>query len=302
MDYLAKVVESINFAWKYKKLWVLGFIISLTGAGYTTNSNFNYNYSGIGEDTTNEFDEFIEELFTNPLGVLTLAFFAVVFFFVWIIGWYLLSVAKGALVNSVVLDKKGKKPNLKACWKFGMKYAFKYILIDISSFLISLMVFLPLIVLIALGVLLSVTGAGIIFLCLACIIVPFYIAYFIFWVMVYTTAQRLVVLDKLGPLESLRQGYRLAKDNVVNFILGWLVHLIPSCAWGLISCLILLIPAVTVSIIALAAFATGDPVVILILSMPAFLFVWVMSAIVNSPFAVFSHTYWTKLIMEMKKQ
>ena len=44
MDYFKKVEESIKFAWKYKTLWLFGFLISLFGSEgvsnqYNTNSN-----------------------------------------------------------------------------------------------------------------------------------------------------------------------------------------------------------------------------------------------------------------------
>lgn len=303
MDYVGKLTEAFNFTWRYKSLWVLGFLIALFSGGMGNNFNGNFN-SGFNNSSTNN-DEYsaeaekIADSISDPLVLVGAVILIMIFLVIALVGWYLASRAKAGLVWSVKEDAAGAKPTLGKAWSHGGGYVFRYIVMDLISVLITFVVMAPVIFLFIIASLLG--PVGVIFCLLGCILVPIVVAYFVAWSMIYTAAQRLIVLENLTGYESLKQGFSLVRKRFVDFFVGYLVFLIPGCAWGFISCVVMLIPMVVFLAVLFIAIATGNALAMLVILIPTVISFVLFTALINSPFTTFGYTYWTKLVMEMRK-
>lgn len=299
MDYFGKLTEAFNFTWRYKKLWVLGFLIALFGGG---GGNWgSTNYSGFSDNFSREDRiNFSEGVNNNISGAEVLLILGVSFvvLIILIIGWYLMSRAKAGLVLSVKDDANGDEPTLGRAWGQGGKYVWRYILMDVLVIAINILIVVPLLLLSAAFSLLGSFFAVVSFL-LLCLLVPIGLLYLAFWAMIYTSAQRVIVLEDLGAWAALKRGFYLARTKLGDFILGFLVFVLPTCAWQLVSCVILIIPMLLMFVVFVAAIATESVVVIAAVGVPLFIIFILITALVNAPFSTFGYTYWTKLVMEM---
>jgi hypothetical protein len=293
MDFFGKINESLRFTFKYKSLWLFGIILGIFEGGFGGNWG---NFRGDSNNKDyNEAVESIEDFFEKPGVLIGLLCLVVVGIAIALIGWYLSSVSKAALIHSVKLDAENKNPSFKTGWKYGKTKAFTFIVGDlimaaiiILSILFSLIFIIP----------------GIIFppfLLSLCLLVPAYIIFAIYAGATYTGAQRYMVLKDMGAWESIKAGWILAKKSLGDYVVGWFVSLIPGCLW-----LILMIPLSIIAILVLVAIGIGSilasplfGIIVIIFLVLIFVFFF---AIINSPYVVFAHTYWTKVVMEMIKE
>lgn len=293
--YIDKIKESIEFAWKYKFLWVFGFLMALFsgGSGFNGNSSFRSSNesNNFNSDEYHKFVDDVKDIMQDPTFWVVLAVVVCVTLIISLIGWYLLSVSKGALTLAVNKDKEGKDLSFKSSWKDGQEHALDIMMLDVVSFLINLVVCLPLIAVVVMMIVFFP-----LFL-LFCCLVPFYILYFIGWALVYTVAQRYVVLKEAGPVESIKVGFNVVKEKILHFILAGILGLIPGCVWIFIIMIVVAIPAIIIILLGLGLFFV-NPIAGIIVLVLGLLSVGIFGAVINSPYQVFSYTYWTKLVMD----
>lgn len=292
MDYLKKIEESLIFTWKYKSLWAFGLILAIFSGGGSNFGSWN-NSSFNDSDATTEISDGVSSFFENSLALMLVC--GVIFFvlIIALIEWYLTSVSKAALVNAVRMEEKGEIPNFKNGWAYGKTKAFKYMVMDLIALLLSIVVFLPMIFVLI--------GASLFppIIVVLCILALIYIPYFILFSLTYTAAQRYIVLKDLEPMESLKAGWELTKSKFGDYFIGALVSIIPNCIWGIIM-LPVAILAVVLFVVAAVVIVAALPVVfaVIFIIMMVLIFLLLVAAI-NSPFQVYNHTYWTKIIKEL---
>ncbi|MBN1331995.1 hypothetical protein JW978_03870 [Candidatus Dojkabacteria bacterium] len=292
--YVDKIKESIEFAWKYKFLWVFGFILTVFGGGGGSGGSPNYSFPSGSEDTAkmDEFASDVEDFVLSPLFWVILIAGLCVVFVVSLIGWYLLSVSKGALTEAVKKDRNSQDLSLKSSWRDGQSHALDIMMLDLTGFAINFLVFLPLIVLVI---------GGIIFppvFILLCCLVPFYIIYFIGWAITYTIAHRYLVLNNAGAMESIKAGFKLMKERVLNIILAAVVSIVPGCAWAIIALMAVGVPAIILTILGIGMLLVNSVIGVVFL-VAALIGILILAGTVNSPYQVYSYAYWTKIIMDL---
>lgn len=299
MDFIAKLREAWEFTWKYKSLWVLGFIMALFGGGAGNNYNsFNSRIdSSSNSDYTDSLDKLTAGLTDNALAVILILGLTVLVLIIALIGWYLVNRARASLIVAIKTDAKGDKPSLKSAWQEGGKYVWRLLGMDVLSFLMVLVVILPIILLFVIGSLAEALLIGC--LILGCILLPVFIIAAIVWAMTYTAAQRLLVLENIGAWESIKRGFGLAKKRYMDFFLGFLVFILPSCGWQILSCLILFIPMLGGALIVIAAILSGNIWLVIAVVTPIIILFVLFTAMINAPFTTFGYTYWTKIVMEL---
>jgi hypothetical protein len=148
MDFFGKINESLRFTFKYKSLWLFGIILGIFEGGFGGNWG---NFRGDSNNKDyNEAVESIEDFFEKPGVLIGLLCLVVVGIAIALIGWYLSSVSKAALIHSVKLDAENKNPSFKTGWKYGKTKAFTFIVGDlimaaiiILSILFSLIFIIP---------------------------------------------------------------------------------------------------------------------------------------------------------------
>lgn len=294
MDYFGKIQESIKFTWKYKILWLFGLIIGFFGNGYNSNFNSSFNSNG-NDDKYSEAGDKFEELVENGLFLVILAAVVCIGLIIALIGWYLTSVSKGALINAVQIEAKGEEPTFKKGWIYGKTKAWTFIKMDLVVMGIAIVLSIILVPIFVVSVIFPP------FLCLLCLLIPVGIIAGIAWTLLYTAAQRYIVLKNYGAIDSLKAGWKLLRNQFADYFIAALVSIIPSCAWALVLLPVGILAAIA-AIIAIIAVVAISPVVGLVLIIILVLAFGLLTGALNSPYVVYSYTYWTKVIMELMER
>ncbi|KKQ34666.1 MAG: hypothetical protein US52_C0051G0018 [candidate division WS6 bacterium GW2011_GWA2_37_6] len=290
MDYFKKVEESIKFAWKYKTLWLFGFLISLFGSEGVSNQ-YNTNSNSGNEKLDGAYDK-VADLFEEPAFIAFVIVAICLGLIVALVGWYITSVSKAALINAVKMEQKGEEPTFKKGWKYGKTKALDFIKLDLIALLLGLVIVLFLIPIIIICIVFPPL------LCLLCLGIPVFIIGAILWWMTLNAAQRYIVLKDMSAMESLKAGWKLTKTKIVTYFTAGLVSLIPGCLWGIIIFPLGLLAAVAVIFILIGVVSSSPVIGLIILASVIFSFS-LLVAVVNSPYTVFVYTYWTKVLMEL---
>jgi len=291
VDYFKKIEESIKFSWRYKGLWVFGFLLGLFGGGSNSSTNYNYSFDSENEDVSSAMDS-ISEAFEDPAVLAIMGVLICVGLIVGLVVWYIASVSKGALINAVKVEKQGGTPTFKDGWEFGKTKAFGLIKLDLIALAFMLVMLVVLIPIILISIVFPL------FWCAVCLLIPFLIVLGVAWVIAFTGAQRYLVLKNMGARTSLRAGWRLAKKKILEYVIAWLVSIIPGCAWSMILAPLGILSTVVMMVVVVGVLASSPLAGVILLGIIGLTFA-LLVAVINSPFVVFSDTYWTKIIMEM---
>jgi len=291
MDYMKKIEDSIKFVWANKQLWWFGFILALFGSGAGSGGN------GFGFPTNNseKFDKISDKtdsFLHSQVLILVIFFVTCLSLIIALAAWYLTNVSKAALMQSVKLDKEGKKMTFKKGWKFGKTKVWKLIILDLYSWALGILAALVIVPIIILGVIIPP------FLCLICLLAPFLLIISIIWSITYAGAQRYIVLKGMKPRDSIKAGWYLAKRAFTEYVISFFVSLLPGCMWALILAPLTIVAAAVVIVILLIA-VLANPFIGVMMFVVFFILYVVFSAALNSPYVVFTNTYWTKIVMEL---
>lgn len=297
MDFFQKISDSLKFTFKYKSLWVLGFVLSLFGVG--TRLNFSLNTTGTDKGTLNDFlatynTSFsqVRDALNNSTGLLLIAVLAVISVLIGILVWYISATARASLVKAVMHHKQKEEVSLTREWAEGTHFAMRLIGLDILVALTTLVILLPAILLLIISAALPV---------LLCITIPLFVVYLIVIAigvaLTQTGAERYLVIKDAGIIASLKTGAHLAQKHLADYIIGFLVSLLPGCLWTIVLFVVALILLVPGAIISAAAFQSHPWIFIGTTAIGAML-AGLITALINSPYVVFTNAYWTEIVME----
>lgn len=297
--YIDILKESWSFTWKYKFLWWFGLIIAFFSGGGTFNAP---NFSGSSESDVESINnnsvstEEIERFFENPIVWVVIAVLLVLLLMLSVLGWYLVKVARAALLESVRLEREGKKvPTFKELFAYGRTKAPRLMVFDVYAFLISMAFIVPFICLLVIGFVFP--PVFILFCCLVVFLVLFYVVYGI----VLSLGYRLLLLDNLSSLEAIKKGYQFLKNNLGELLVSGILAVLFSIGILfvlMISFFILLVPIVLAGLILLSVGAS-TPVLILVwfpLSLLGLLGLLVLIGL-QAPINVLWNTYWNKVVL-----
>lgn len=221
MDYGEIISRAWRITWNNKYLWVLGFLAALTSAGSSGNS-FNQTFSD---------SDFVDPNRAMQLGA-ALLLITCIFMLIGLMLWLLSVAARGGLVAAVDRLDNGEKMTLGEAFSAGVKYIWRvigvYLLIYLPVLLGSALI--GIIVAAGFGGTAALSMAsdspesilagsfGILFLCLCllfCILIP------VFIVLAYIAefGVRAAIVDDMRVTDSIRQGWRVIKENAGAVIL-----------------------------------------------------------------------------------
>jgi hypothetical protein len=227
MDYGKILSRAWEITWRWKVLWILGFLASL-GQGWGGGN------PGYSIDSSDWPRWYIADVST-PVWVM-LAIIACVAILIGITLWVISVMARGGLIAGVQqVEDEGSTSFLKA-WRVGVSRFW-------TLFGISILTALPILILIVLGIavlVLLITGTIGIFdtseaagvtgiiasvlcggaLCCGAILVGIVLDQ----IRVY--AERAAILDGLGWIAAFKRGWEVLKNNLGPTILFWLIFLV----------------------------------------------------------------------------
>lgn len=344
MDHTKILKRAWHILWRYRVLWLFGFILALTtassgssGTSYSVGSNnFNrdrssYRLEELDPDLQKDFEEAIEgmvELFTEGIPPdVSNTFIAVgiglgLFILVLVIvGMIFRYVSETALIRLV--DKYEETEEIRSV-RYGFRLgwsrsAWRLFLIDLLVGIPAFLVFLIFLLLVLAPILLW--GSGIMTLGVAGTIASiglfFLLVFFAIIVGVVLGFlkqffRRACILEDLGVIESIKRGYLVARQNLKDAGVMWLIMAGISIGWSIViipvGLLILIISGLVAGVAALTvggltglslegiqpwifAAAVGLPIFLVLVSCPL--------AFVNGLRVTFVSSTWTLTYREL---
>lgn len=238
MDYFGIVKKAYEITIKHKFLWIFGILAGGYG-GIRSVSNMG-NYSGTGtewQNSINNLNSLTFESFWSQYGGLIISLGILVFIFC-IIMFILNIVSQGGLVSSVAKLSKGEKSDFHDGFQVGFRNFWRVWAVNLiyfSMILISLLIWL------APAAVLAMTG-GFIFALIWGIL--FFFVSLAFWILIALISPysiRVVILEKLGIVASVRESLHFFRDHWGKVLLMYLIVIGFGMAFGLAMTLIILI-------------------------------------------------------------
>ena len=265
MDYGKILTRAWEITWRWKILWVLGFLAALGSGGGGGSSGGSSSYTTGGEDWDQWFG------YTHygpgiPAGVI--AAIVGIGCLVLIIGiaiWVVSVIARGGLIAGVQQVEEKGETSFGSAWRAGAKRFW-------SLFGISFLAAIPLIILAVIGVIVLIAmfaGSGFAFtesgvagglgiassilcggvLCCGLIIVTIILQ------QIRLYAERAAVLEELGWIEAFVRGWNVLKANLGATIVFWVIFL----AIGIVLAIVVGIVMVATVVPFVALVANIDP-------------------------------------------
>ena len=317
MNHTKVLKRAWHIVWSYRALWVFGFILALTAGGRGSSSGRVAN--NWGQYSTDRIPpEVVSTLIAIGIG---LACLIVLLIIVAAIARYVAATALIRMVDDH--EETGQKRSVRQGFRMGWsRAAWRLFLIDLLIGLPVAAAFILLFLLAAAPLLLWATeskaagalgtattvGLGLLVV-LAAIVVAAILS------VLKPFFRRVCVLQQMGVVESIRQGYAVVRQNLKDVVLMWLITVGLRIGWAILMIpvvlLLLLVSGVLGGALALlaggltglafegaapwiVAGAMGLPVFILVLAAPL--------AFLGGLFEVFLSSTWTLTYRELRAE
>ncbi len=315
MNHIELLKRSFRITWRYKPLWLFGFILALCsgGSGGGRGGNFNYQFSG---DDFSGFGQVpaVPDFDPNLILAVIIGLICLVLLLA-VVSIVATQVARAALIGMVRQIEQTAAVTISDGWRLGWsRGAWRVFLLNlligipvaIITILLMLLAFSPLLLLLVddtapkiAGIILTILAVLLVILILMVIgalIAPF-----------RELAWRRTVLDSQGVLASLKDAIGLVKRRFKDVAVIWLLMIGLGIGWAFIALLVVL-PA---SIIAALLFG-GIPAGLVYLISRS----WIGAAIAGIPlgllaliavssaaaafYLIFQSTVWTLTYLEVQ--
>jgi hypothetical protein len=235
MDYGKVLSRAWEITWRWKVLWILGFLASL-GNGFGSSSNVTYSTDS-SDWWGRSYGPYIPP---HVIGILIAV--ACLAFVIAIALWVISVIARGGLIAGVQQVEDENSTRFGRAWRVGASRFWTLfglsILTALPTFILVLLGIGVLALLIvgtvgafdtsealgALGITASVACGGI--LCCGAI----FLSIVLTQIRVY--GERAAVLEGLGWIEAFKRGWQVLKENLVPTILLWIIFLFIGFALG----------------------------------------------------------------------
>ncbi len=289
MDYGKILSRAWQITWRWKILWILGFLASI-GQGFGSSGS---SYQTRGDEWGGP--RIPEEAWVVIAAVGCLALL------LGIALWVLSLIARGGLVTGVQQVEDEDATTLGAAWRAGVGRFWTLLGISILTglpafiaivagiLLLGLLIFGTIAAIDAaaevggfLGGTASVLCGGVV--CCGGIL----LAIVLEQIRVY--AERAVMLEGLGAIDSLKRGWQVLKDNLGPTIILWLIFLVI----GLVVGAVLAAPFVALMLPFFAAMGGGDPSAWVLIPICLGGLLWlIVTAVIGSIVQTFTSATWT---------
>ncbi len=237
MDYGKVLSRAWEITWRWKILWILGFLASL-GQGWGGSGNVNY--STDTSDWGYNFQNYVPpEVWALIAGIICLAIL------IGIALWVISIMARGGLIAGVQQVEEEGSTTFRQAWRVGVKRFW-------TLFGISVLTALPLLILVIVGIVVfgllvagtvgaidraaeiggalggvSLAICGGVFCCGMIILV-------IVLEQIRVYAERAAILEGMGWIEAFGRGWQVIKENLGPTIIYWLIFLVIGLIFGAI--------------------------------------------------------------------
>jgi hypothetical protein len=310
MKHIEILKQAFNISWRYRALWLFGFLLALCGGG---NGGGNFNFPGDMADLVDS--QSMAGLHIDP-GVIVAVIIGVICLVVLlaVIGTVVQYVTRTALIGMVGQIKQTQAVTVRDGWRYGWsKGTWRIFLINlvigiplfIISFILILMALSPLLLLLADQTAMTVLGIGL--TVLAVILVIFLlIAVSVVIGPIQELSWRRAALDRRGVIVSLQEVIQLIKHRFKDVAVMWLLVFGVSLGWGLAALFIVLPASLLAALIiggipALLVYLLSESVMGAAIAggLPGFLTLILVNAVAAGFFLIYQSSIWTLTYLEL---
>ena len=244
MDYGNVLGRAWRITWRWKILWVLGFLAGLGSGGGGSPGNMNYS-AGSGD-----FDQFpwrttlsdIYPGFENlaweqiwPTVAVVVALILCILLLIAIALWVVSVIARGGLIAGVQQVEDEGSTSFRSAWRAGRRKFWTLFGVGVLASIPMIILGLILFGIFVFGIVTMVntsqsadfgafpvilSSIGIVFLLVCCILIP--LALVLEQIRVY--GERAAILEDLGWIDSFKRGWGVLKENLGHTIIFWLIY------------------------------------------------------------------------------
>ncbi|MGD8626946.1 MAG: hypothetical protein PVJ34_20595 [Anaerolineae bacterium] len=295
MDFSKVLSRAWQITWRWKVLWILGFLASLGSGIGSGNGGMNYQFDSSNWDRWGyryQFDRIPGELIALIVGLGCLAIL------IGIALWVISVIARGGLIAGVQQVEETESTTFLGAWRVGRKKFW-------TLFGISVLAAIPIIVLVIAGIAAIMgmfavggvlggrsVGVGEVLFSIFCggtFCCGLAIAVIILS-QIQTYAERAAILEDMGWLDAFRRGWQVLKENLGPTIIYWLIFF----ALGLIIVFLIMSGVFAVAAPLIAIFSSIDPGPWLVVPLCfGGLLGILLATVVGSIITTFTSTTWT---------
>jgi hypothetical protein len=309
MDYGRILGRAWEITWRWKILWILGFLASLGQGASPGNSS---SYTADSQDLSNwSIDRWgiqwpTQELVAGILGIIVAV--ACLAILVGIALWVISTISRGGLIAGVQQVEDEGQTTFRSAWRVGVHRFW-------TLFGIAFLAAIPIIILVIILVVALIAGiagtgaaadagggtwAAVLTptllcggaLCCGAVLLGIVLAQ----IRIY--AERAAILEGLGWIEAFKRGWEVLKDNLAPTIIFWLIFLVIGLVVGFV--IVVVLAGVGLPFAAILASIDIDvgPWLLAPLCCGGILFA-IVAALLNSVANTFTSATWTLVYREM---
>lgn len=318
MNHTNILKRAFTITWRYRPLWIFGFLLALCGGSGSGGGNFNFPSGGSGDGDFGDLEGLsssVPEIDPNLIITIVVAVICLILLLT-IISVVVQYVTRTALIGMVRQVEDTAAVTIRDGWRFGWsKRAWRIfllnLLVGLPLFILTLglilMALSPLLLLIldetastvlaAVLTIFSCLLVGVLLLIINVIVAP-----------IQELAWRRIALTERGVINSLREVVALVRHRLKDVAIIWLLMLGVGFAWGIVSLIVVLpvslivaallggIPAGLVYLISQsgwAALIAGVPLALLALIL--------LGSAATGLFLIYQSSVWTLTYLELQK-
>lgn len=314
MSHTEILKQAFRITWRYRPLWLFGFLLALCGGGGGGGGgNFNFP-SGGGEGDFGNLPN-MPEIDPNLIIAVVVGFICLILLLA-IVGVVVQQVTRTALIGMVRQIKDSEAVTVRDGWRFGWSNRAWRI------FLLSLLIGIPATILTIGLILLAFSPLLLLFLdntasTVLSVILTVFACIFVFILLIIVgviiapiqeLAWRRIALDQRGVIEGLREAVTLIRQRLKDVVVIWLLMFGVGLVWG-IGSLIVVLPVALIAAALLGGIPAGLVYLLsqsgwgaAIAGVPlALLALIVVSSAANGLYLIYQSAVWTLAYLELEK-
>jgi hypothetical protein len=308
MDFGKVLSRAWEITWRWKMLWVLGFLAALGQGSGSGSPQFNYTFSGEDFQRWSYQPEYFVEEILAGVAVLVFALCCVALI-IGILLWVVSVIARGGLIAAVQQVEIEGDTSFSKAWRAGARKFW-------TLFGLGILAALPIILLVIIGVILFSIGitagvgllevgeaVGITSMIFVTVVCGGFMCCGLFIVVIVLEqiriyGERAAILEDLGWIDAFKRGWQVLVDNIGPTLILWLIFF----ALGIVVFAITFVIMLALMVPMLGLFATSDPGWLLFGSLcVGGALGTLIYAVIRSIITAYISSTWTLAYMELTK-
>jgi len=294
MDYSDIIKRAAKITWRFKYLWIFGFLAGASSGGFSSyNSGSTSDLSGADMQTA--ISTVKDFLFNNwlwvALAVVALLLIGLVFFILSVI-------SQGALIGCVDKIDAGAKTSFKDGFLMGYKKFWRILVMGIVGGLVLLVAMIILGVPVGLLFYFDMYIRATILLLFALLIMaPLFIVVFF----INNWGFRYAVLKDQKIVTSWKKGFELFRNNLSSSLLMALLVFCIAMAAGIVFVVVALIIIIPFIVLGFASYIVAKGIGVAVVVVMGVLLFLIFAIFVNAIMSTFQSATWTLMFKEIEK-